>query len=353
MSAIFGLIHLDDQPVVQSDLERTSAALAHHGADGGAWTRGPVGLGMRLRQCTPEDQFERQPLVRADGALILVSDARIDNRDELIPQLPVTNYPFPSQITDSELILCAYEKWGEACVNHLVGVFAFAIWEARSQRLFLARSPIEAPMLCYYAAPRVFAFASMPSGLFALPFVPRALDEERLADLLVQTGSEPRFTFYRDIFRLPIGHALTIGRDGMNLRRYWQPDLKREIRLPRDEDYLAAFDDLLERVVRDQLRSQTPVGVMMSGGLDSSTVAATAARLLAPRGERLAAFTEVPRSGFDGSLPAGRFSAISTVFSSTSNPRSVTPRTASGSKRFCRRRANVESGFCWTAGRAT
>lgn len=186
MSAIFGLVTLNDQPETKENLERMSAALARRGSDGGGiWTQECVGLGQRLMRFTPEDRLERQPLVSADGLCVLVSDARVDNRAELLRDLrlevgdwgnlnlesfdyardksPIPNLQFP----DSELILHAYEKWGEACVGHLIGVFAFAIWDARTQRLFAARSPIVAPALCYYATPQVFAFATMPKGLFA------------------------------------------------------------------------------------------------------------------------------------------------------------------------------------------
>lgn len=307
MSAIFGIINLNDQPVDRANLDRMNAALEHHGADGGGvWTNGAAGLGQRLMCFTPEDRFERQPLLNADGQRVLVTDARIDNRPELTDELDISPVE-ARKLPDSAFILRTWEKWGEDCMHHLIGVFAFALWDARTQRLFVARSPIAAPALLYYSTPHVFAFATMPKGLHALPFVPRVLNEERLTDLLVDMGGGPRTTLYRDIYYLPTGHSLTVGRDGVNVRRYWQPDLKREIRFPRDEDYLAAFDEMLARVVSDHLRSATPAGVMMSGGLDSTSIAATAARLLKPEGKRLAAFTEVPRAGFDGPVPKGRY----------------------------------------------
>jgi len=324
MSAIFGLYNRNSQPLSNALPERMSEALAHHGCDGGGiWMHGAVALGQRLMRFTPQDGYERQPRISADGMRVLVSDARLDNRDELIAdgeslvadsrwQMAIRETRDAicdprSAIPDGELILRAFEKWGEDCVHHLVGVFAFALWDARAQQLLMARSPITAPLLVYFASPQCFAFATMPSGLLALPFVPRALNEAKLADLLVQSPAAPADTLYRDIFRLRTGHLLTVGRAGIKVRRYWQPDLKRELTLARDKDYLAALNELLERVVRDHLASVTPVGVMLSGGLDSSSIAATAARLLASRGERLTAFTEAPRAGFDGPAPAGRY----------------------------------------------
>src|SRR5512146_3490165 len=120
MSAIFGLYNLSGEPVAHPILERMSAALAAHGADAnGIWTDGPVGLGQRLMRFTPEDCFERQPLVSGDGQRILVSDGRIDNRPELIVDLAMS--PRHAATTpDSEFILRAYEKWGQNCPRHLI-----------------------------------------------------------------------------------------------------------------------------------------------------------------------------------------------------------------------------------------
>ncbi len=306
MSAIFGLVNLNGQPVVGANLERMSAALADHGCDGGGiWAQGAVGLGQRLMCFTPEDHLERQPLASADGQRVLVCDGRIDNRPELMCELGIP--PAEARaLPDSAFILNAYARWGEDCVHHLIGVLAFALWDANMQCLLAVRSPIAAPALVYYAAPQAFAFATMPRGLLTLPFVPRALNERKIAGFLTGLG-EPRSTFYRDIFYLPSGHLLTVGRDGVTARCYWHLDPGREIRFPHEHDYAEAFNDLLERVIGDHLRSVTPVGAMMSGGLDSSSVAVTAARLLQSQGKRLAAFTEVPRTGFDGPVPRGRY----------------------------------------------
>lgn len=307
MSAIFGLVNPTGEAVAKHDLDRMSAALALNGPDGGGiWTQGHVGLGQRLMCFTSEDLFERQPLVSADGQRALVCDGRIDNRSELVRELDIP-VGMAHELPDSAFVLSAYVKWGEDCVHHLVGGFAFAFWDSRTQCLLLARSAIAAPALYYFSTPQVFAFATMPKGLHALPFLTRTVNEEKLADMLVMSPATPTATLYQGVHRLRTGHSLTLGRDGLKVRQFWQPDLKRELRFPRDEDYIAALDELFERVVRDNLRSATPVGAMMSGGLDSSAVAVTAARLLKPRGERLTVFTEVPRAGFEGPVPKGRY----------------------------------------------
>jgi asparagine synthase (glutamine-hydrolysing) len=311
MSAIYGLLNLDGEPVAPGLLERMDAALSAHGADGGGrWRRGAIGLGQRLMRFTPQDAAERQPLVSADEHVVLVSDGRLDNRPELLEALQARSQDHSSLVSatpvpDSALILQAYETWGQDCVHHLCGVFAFVLWDERIQTLLAARSPIAAPNLVYCATSRRFAFATMPSGLHALPDVPRALDEESLAGLLVDLDDRPQATLYRNIACLPTGHWLRAGPEGVATGCFWRPDLGRELRLAGDGDYLEAFGALFERVIADYLCRTSSVALQMSGGLDSTAVAAVAAGQLAACGERIIAYTEVPREGFAGAQPPG------------------------------------------------
>src|SRR4051794_11064981 len=130
MSAIFGLVHLDKRPVDVEEVASMAAALAMYERDGGGqWRQGAIGLGQRLLCVTPEDAFEQQPHISADGKLIMVADGRIDNRSELIEKLRIS---LPaSQLADGALILHAYERWGRDCVHHLIGAFTIALWDAR------------------------------------------------------------------------------------------------------------------------------------------------------------------------------------------------------------------------------
>ena len=136
MSGIAGIFFLDTQPVDRSVLERMVESLAHRGPDGaGVWSEGPVGLGHRMLWPTPESLHEKLPLVSKSGDLVLTADARLDNRDELVRALGITGRP-REEIGDGELILGAYEKWGERCPERLLGDFPFAIWDRRRQALF-------------------------------------------------------------------------------------------------------------------------------------------------------------------------------------------------------------------------
>lgn len=289
------------------DLERMDSVLAGLGPDNcGRWFGGSIGLGCRLMRFTHEDLFETQPLPSVDRNKILVCDARIDNRLELAAALGI-----PAAVThslpDSAFIMQAWERWGEDCVEHLVGDYSLALWDDSQQKLTLARSALGGRPLFYYSSSGLFAFSSVPKGLFALPAIPRRLNLERIADYLVQAPIEPGTSFFLDICRLHAGHILTVSTGMVRVRKFWRPELTRNIRFARDEEYVDAFNEVFERVISDHIRSSSSVGVMMSGGLDSSSVAAVAASQFKRQGKCLATFTEVPPAGFDGNIFNGRY----------------------------------------------
>lgn len=303
MSAIFGIVRLDAQPVSPSETEAMRAALAPHGDASGTWVDSRIGMGARLTRITPQDTFEQQPLVTSNNRLVLIADARLDNRPELARELELD----VCALADSALIWRAYEKWDTECVRHLIGDFVFAVWDARARALFIARSPLSSRALFYHTTPQTFAFASMPKGLHALTHIPRAIDEEYLADYLTMTPSAPGRTFYRGVKRLMPGETLTVCDESIRTQTYWQPDLTREIRFPRDDEYVEQFHQVFERAISDALVSTANVGIMLSGGLDSSSITALAAPLLSRENKRLAGFTEVPRVNFDGAIIPGRY----------------------------------------------
>lgn len=301
MSAIVGLYFLENEPIPPEQLTQMSTSLAAHGPDrAGAWQQGAVGLAQRQMVITPEDRYEHQPLRSVDGQVVLVSDARLDNRAELIDEFRL----IPAEaavLPDSALILAAYERWGEDAPQHLLGDYAFALWDERQQHLLLVRSPLSNRPIYYYQDRKRFAFATMPGGLFALPWVPRKLALENWLD------PDPNRTIYVGLKKLPSGHWLRVGQAGVKVHSFWELDLERRLHFRRDEEYVEVFNELFTRAVQSRLRSLYPIGVSMSGGLDSSSVAVTAARLLAEQGQSLTAYTQVPRTGFDGPLPPGKY----------------------------------------------
>jgi asparagine synthase (glutamine-hydrolysing) len=229
---------------------------------------------------TPESLNETQPLIGVHGGLVLTADARLDNRDELCSLLRA-----PRSLPDAELILAAYERWGETCPEHLLGDFAFAVWDGRRRALFCARDHFGVkPFFYHHRSGRLFAFASEIKGLLALPDVPRRLNEVRVADYLLPLLEDKEITFYEEIIRLPPAHWMWVSREGVRQGRYWALDPEREIRMKSDAEYAEAFRELLTQAVRCRLRSALPVGSMLSGGLDSSSIACVARRLFAERG---------------------------------------------------------------------
>jgi asparagine synthase (glutamine-hydrolysing) len=298
MSAIAGIVRFDGRPEAASDLDRMMRALADLGPDRqSTWQDGTVALGFRQMALLPEDSADRQPWPVRGGAAVLVANGRLDNRDELGDALGI-DPPVRRTMADSELLLRAYERWELDCLDRLLGEFNFAVWDTREQRLVCARCQVDGPPLYYHRCERFFAFATTPAALFALPDVPRALAERRLANQLGFVPGQIQDTYYRDVFCLPPAHRLVVADRRVATTRYWQLDRARQIRFGTDEEYEAALRERFDRAVRARLRSVHPIGSMLSSGCDSSAVTATAAHMLAADRKTLIAFTAAPREGY-------------------------------------------------------
>jgi len=272
MTAIVGIYRLDGKTVTPFELQRMTDRLAHRGPDGaGAWHDGAIGLGHCMLWTTPESLHERLPLVSNDGLRVITADARIDNRDELLAAFGLTSAP-PDHRPDSALILASYERWGESCVDHLLGDFAFAIWDNNRQHLFCARDHMGVKPFFYFHSDDVFAFASEIKALFCLPEVPKRVNEEHIASFLASEDTDRRRTAYADVCRLPAAHVLTVRTNELRFHHYWSLDPSRELSLASDEEYAQQFHDIFMEAVRCRLRSAYPVGSHLSGGLDSSSV---------------------------------------------------------------------------------
>ena len=269
------------------------------------WSDGDIALGRRLMRVLPEDAYDRQPLVGAGGRYVLVADIRLDNRDELTEALGIPD-PTARLLCDAAILLASLERWEEGALDRLVGDFAFAFWDGVRRRLLLARDPLGQRALHYHHTTTFFALASMPKGLHALADVPYAPDEERAAEFLVLMPESSTRSFFVGIERVQPGHVVAVTANSLTARRYWQPSHGR-VSLPGPTEYGEALRHQLDQAVRCRLRGAEDVGASLSGGFDSAAVTATAARLLAPSGRRVIAFTAVPREGYEGANPSGRF----------------------------------------------
>ena len=305
MSGIAGLIRFDGRSVARRDLERAANALDQYGPDRvEIVAKENCGLAHALMRMTPEDRFDRQPYQNASGSII-TADLRLDNRDELLAQAGISKTE-TAEWPDSRLLLTAWQKLGDDVWPVLRGPFAVAIWDSRSRCVTLARDHLGLNVVTWHKGKEFFAFASMPNALFAFDDVPRALCEEKLADFLVLNHADHATTMYRNVFRVPPAHLLHVKPDGsIAQRRYWSPADIKNIRLRSDTAYADGLRDCLDRAVRRQMRSIHPIGSLLSGGLDSSSVSVLAARAMGEKNQRLAAFTGVPGRDFNGPVPDG------------------------------------------------
>lgn len=300
MSGLAGIHYFDQRPAAGTDLRRMIASLHHRGPDQSAiWHSGPTGLAHCMLWTTPESLHETLPLVDSDGQLAITADARLDNRTELISALNLTDRP-PQAISDSQLILAAYAKWGDACPAKLIGDFAFVIWDGRRRQLICARDFFGVKPLYYYYGPGLFTFASEIKALLTLPEVPRRLNEARVADYLLERLEEidKTSTFYQEIYRFPPGQTLVIDGPHSRWQTHFYLDPGAEIRCRSDEEYTAAFLEVFSEAVRCRLRSAYPMASMLSGGLDSSAIVGLARQMAPANGQgRLHTLSAVSAAG--------------------------------------------------------
>jgi asparagine synthase (glutamine-hydrolysing) len=272
MSGIAGIYHLDGRPVDLALLRRMTDIIGHRGPDGaGYWLDGPVGLGHRMLHTTPESLRETQPLLDETGNLCLTLDGRVDNREELRTALEDKGTKLRTD-TDAELVLQAYECWGEECPKKMIGDFAFVIWDGRMRQLFCARDPLGVKPFYYYTDGRTFLYGSELRQLFEHTAVRREPNEGMIGEYLACAITDNQETLYWDVFRLPPAHFLLVQPGQLQKERYWDIDPARKIWYRTDGEYAEHFLDIFKEAVRCRLRSYGRVGAELSGGVDSSSI---------------------------------------------------------------------------------
>lgn len=277
MSGFVGIFNLDGAPIDRDLISRMTNYMAFRGPDAQAiWTDGNVGFGHTLLCTTRESETKKQPLT-LDSEVWIVADARIDDRRNLIEKLEdKLSRSLAVAPNDAELILYAYVAWGEDCVKHLIGDFAFAIWDNRSQQLLCARDHLGVRQLYYGGNGASFVVSNTLNCLRLHPSVSNKLNELAIGDfLLFGLNQEPNTTVFTDIQKLPQAHKLIVSSQQVRSQQYWTPSATPINRKP--ADIIDEFLDLLSRSVKDRLRT-SGAGISMSGGLDSPAVAAMAAK---------------------------------------------------------------------------
>jgi asparagine synthase (glutamine-hydrolysing) len=280
MCGIAGIVNMDGRPVARAELAAMTDALAHRGPDGdGLHLDGPVGLGQR-RLAIIDLVGGIQPMANEDDSVWVSFNGEIYNYKELHRDLESRGHRFRS-CSDTEVIVHAYEEWGARCVEHFRGMFAFAIHDRRRGEVFVARDRLGIKPLVYSRQANRIAFASELQSLETLPGLPLRLNLAAV-DAYLHLGYIPApATIYHDVYKLPPGHTMTLGPDGIKdgPRRYWdvafEPEENRS-----EQQWLEELDATIRESVRLRLRSDVPFGAFLSGGVDSSLVVGYMAELL-------------------------------------------------------------------------
>ncbi|MBI5855787.1 MAG: amidotransferase 1, exosortase A system-associated [Nitrospirae bacterium] len=293
-----------DRHAATSLLQRMTRSLSHRGPDeDGLHVEGPVGLGHRRLSIIDVDAG-RQPIFNEDQSKAIVFNGEIYNFRPLRETLLKAGHRFRTS-SDTEVILHAYEEYGAKCVEHLRGMFAFAVWDRRAQALFLARDRVGIKPLYYCWSGKRFLFGSELKAIIEDPSVPRTMDLQALDEYLSYLYVPAPRTIFRNIRKLQPGHTLTVTAEGIHEAQYWDLRFDPDER-PTEEDWIEGLREKLRESVSIHLMSEVPLGAFLSGGMDSSAVVALMAGLVdRPIQTATIGFEE---SGFD-ELPYARMVA--------------------------------------------
>lgn len=312
MSAICGVINLDGDPISSKSIERMMDRLKNFPIDDhGLWIQGQAFIGNVIKYITPQCMLEKMPTENRESSLVITADAILDNREEVLARLNVEKSQWKS-LADSEIILKTYLKYGEDCPKYLVGDYAFAIWDPKKRELFCARDHVGKRTLYYFYSKNLFAFCTVTSPLLEIESVTRDINEQWIADYLAIEGLlhelDASITIYQDIHQLLPGHSLKISKFECSIKKYWEPFDVKKLKLKSNEEYEEAFREVFDEAVKCRLRSTNEVGIMLSGGLDSSSVAAVAAINLKENQRKLNAYSAIPFTGYKEWLPKTQIS---------------------------------------------
>ncbi len=288
MGLICCIAHFDEQPVSEQILADLLAG-ARHRTPYGVETLPAAAACLAVATVPASQQSLGNGIARAALArfadVSLCADVRLDARDELIDRMAGAGQEIDACLArgrDADLLLAAWLRWGEDCVHHLLGDFAFVVWDARARRLFAARDVAGVKPLCFALLPSGVTVASEAQQLLRHPGVRREFDELAIALHLVNRGGDDERTFFRAIRQLVPGHALSVAAgEPPRTWRYWHPEDLPLLRFEREEEYALHFRQQFDRAVSDRLRgAEAGAAVLMSGGLDSTSVAAVASQQL-------------------------------------------------------------------------
>lgn len=296
MSVCYGIFSRNGAPVGEASLEAMHGVVTEwFNDDHGTWCEGSVGLGFTALHTTQRLVIESLPRVvgGVGSRKILTGDVRLDNREELSKRLGISNSL--EEISDSELLLAAFEKWGEDSPRYLLGDFVYVIWDERARTLFCARDHVGIKPFYYMLTDEHFIFCNDIRPLTVLPQFSDRKSEQAVA-LYLRAGEliDPELTFFECVKKLPPATTLMVTSERVQRECYWRLEDSPRIRLPSDEAYVEQLTELLKQAVHSRCDAIHPVGAHLSGGLDSSGIVSVAAPYLKSKGQTLHTFNWMP-----------------------------------------------------------
>lgn len=285
MSGFISLLNRDAQPIDTELLERMTHSMIPQGSDAlDIWIEDNIGFGHTLLKTTWESQTEQQPY-SLDGKVWLTGDIRLDRREKLRELLIAAGCNLENNVNDVELVLHSYQVWGETCLDNISGDFGFVIWDCQQQSLFCACDHFGIVPVYYAQVGNTLLISNSIKCLRLHPLVSERLNQQMIADfILFGINRDQATTSFADIQKLPPSHKLTWSSGKVTVERYWQlPQEVEYLRYRNPQDYVEQFRQLFEQSVTDRLRTDR-VGTHLSGGLDSTSIAAVAHKIMSDRG---------------------------------------------------------------------
>lgn len=302
MSAIAGILCFENEGLqIDEGMKLMEQLSAYPADDVQIWMQSNLFFGCHAQWVTPESIGEKLPYFDQERRLAITSDAIIDNRNELFEslQIPLHKRSMP----DSQIILHAYEKWGEETPLHLIGDFAFMIWDEKQQKLFGARDFSGSRTLYYHHNRLQFSFCTIIQPLLSLTESSQMFNEQWMAQFIAIPGMvdcvQGDLTAYEGIKQVPPSSSICIIDGKVKVKTYQAVSLDKEIRFKTNEQYIEAFQDLFSTAVSSRLRTSNQVGARLSGGLDSGAVASFAAPLLKKQSKQLHTYSYIPVPDFE------------------------------------------------------
>jgi asparagine synthase (glutamine-hydrolysing) len=282
MCGITGLIHLDNSPVSLSVLEGMTGAIAHRGPDAeGHWVEGNVGLGHRRLSVIDLSVAGYQPMVSADHRFWLSYNGEVYNFRELRVELEAKGYWFRSQ-TDSEVVLNALSEWGPKALDKFNGMFALALWDRKERTLFLARDRYGVKPLYYSQQGNTFAFGSEQKAILSMTDFQRKIDKSALIEYFTFQNIFTNRTLVEDVKMFPAGHYAILDlkntKSSLKFTEYWDYDFCEPTEYINNQEYEEELNRLFQQAVSRQLVSDVELGSYLSGGMDSGSITALAAK---------------------------------------------------------------------------